>query len=126
LAHIGQAFWDELESGRRRDPRAFSLYSGYAWTEAARRFPRAIASNPWHVVPGQEDQLLTGLIAELSRRQRYVPTQAFMRALDALLATYQREQPVLAGLGMSHYRAAEARHLRERLEVLLGQRPERS
>lgn len=127
LAQIGLAFWDEVdESGGRRDPRAFSLYSGYAWTEAARRFPRALATNPWYVNSIDEDDLFNGLVAELSRRQRYVPTDVALRAFDALVAAYQREHPVLAGLGMSHYRAAETRRLRERLEVLLGQRPERS
>lgn len=125
LAQMGIAFWDQVESSGRRDPRAFSLYSGYAWTEAARRFPRSLATNPWYVRPPEEETLLDGLVAELTRRQRFVPTDVVMGAFDALLAAYLREQPVLAGLGMSHYRAAETRRLRERLEVLLGQRPER-
>lgn len=126
LARIGLAFWEAVGNGERRDTRAFSLYSGYAWTEAARRFPRAIATNPWYVRANAVDELLNGLVSELSRRQRYVPTDVVLRGVEALLKAYQREQPVLAGLGMSHYRAAETRRLQERLEVRLGQRPERS
>lgn len=126
LARVGLAFWDVVDRGEKHDPRAFSLYSGYAWTEAARRFPRAVATNPWYVLSDAVDEVLDGLVSELSRRQRYVATDLATSGFKSLLEAYQREQPVLAGLGMSHYRAAATRRLQERLEVLLGQRPERS
>jgi hypothetical protein len=126
LARVGLAFWDALDTGNKHDARAFSLYQGYAWTEAARRFPRALSANPWYVHSDAVDDLLDGLVSELSRPQRYISTDLVRRGFKSLLDAYQREQPVLAGLGMSHYRAAETRRLQERLEVLLGQRPERS
>jgi hypothetical protein len=125
LSRVGLAFWDALEETGQHDARAFSLYSGYAWTEAARRFPRAVATNPWYVRGDNYDELLRGLVSELSRPHRYISSEAASKALKSLIDTYQREQSVLAGLGMSHYRAVTARRLQERLEEWLGQRPER-
>lgn len=126
LARVGLAFWDVVDTSDKHDARAFSLYSGYAWTEVARRFPRALAANPWYVQADAVDSLLDGLVSELSRPQRFISTDLVASGFKAMLDAYQREQPVLAGLGMSHYRAAQTRRLQERLEVLLGQRPERS
>jgi hypothetical protein len=121
VSTIVARFCDALDQ-RERDSRHFVLYSGYPLTEARRRLPGVLHAEPngIYIPPTGKDRVLTLVASELRRPQRSFPTRAVLAAFDQLVAAYRQELPVLAALDVAFEQRAETRHLRERLEALLG------
>lgn len=121
IGRIVAAFTDTLEAGRR-NARHYSLYSGYAMTEARRRLPGALGAerDAFYILPSNEERVVKLIAAELRRPQRAPTTVQVLTAFDRLVATYREELRTLAALHMAHERRAETRRFRKDLETALG------
>jgi hypothetical protein len=118
VSRIVAAFADALSAGNR-DTRHFSLYQGYALTEARRRLPGALGTDGNYIVKGQENRVIDLVASELSRPQRSHDIGDVLNAFDHLVKAYQEERPRLAVLGVAHERRGETRQIRQRLEDLI-------
>ena len=121
VAKAISAFADTLSS-RARNPSHFSLYSGYAVTEARRRLGQIMGATPdeIYVDHQQQDAVIERVASELRRSQRSPETQDVMAAFDNLVSAYREERPTLASLGITHESRVETARLREQLERALG------
>lgn len=121
VAKAISAFADTLSS-RARDPSHFSLYSGYAVTEARRRLGQTMGPTPdeIYVDDKHRDAVIERLASELRRSQRSPETRNVMAAFDNLVSAYREERPTLASLGVTHESRVETARLREQLERALG------
>lgn len=124
LSAIGTAFWNAVDP-IDHSSEAFAISSGYAWTEARRRFPRIVFLAPMYIPRDQRDAAVAAVADELSRRARFVSAPIALRAFDALVRGYRSQVPVLAGLGFAHEQTQETRRMRDRLEGLLAERARR-
>lgn len=111
-------FADELSKPPRRGRRAdaYSLYGGFALTEARRRLGAALVINKGRIFirDGQGDIALQRLLVELRRRSvderaRVIP------AFHEMRRRYDSARPVLASYRMAFERAANTEALEERL-----------
>ena len=115
------AFADSVSSGAR-DPSHFSLYSGYAVTEARRRLGSAMGPSPDEIYVDQQDRdaVIERVARELRRSRRSPDKQRIMMAFDNLVSAYRDERPTLASLGVTHESRADTTRLRTQLERALG------
>ena len=121
VANAIAAFADSL-SRRTRDLRHFSLYSGYAVTEARRRLGLSLGPSPDEIfVRDEERGTVVELVArELRRPKRSPPTAHVMHAFDNLVSAYRAERPTLASLGVTHESRIGTAQVRKQLEHALG------
>lgn len=115
------AFADSL-SPRSRDRTHFSLYSGYAVTEARRRLGLTLGPSPKQIYISQHHRpkVVAMVARELRRQRRKPPTTHVMTAFDELVTTYRAERPTLASLGVSHENRIATARLRDELERALA------
>ena len=115
------AFADGINPGSR-DPSHFSLYSGYAVTEARRRVGNALGPSPHEIYVDSQhrDTVIKRIARELRRARRSPETQRVMTAFDSLVSAYRAERPTLASLGVIHENRADTVRLRTQLEQALG------
>ena len=121
VARAITAFADSVSPGTR-DPSHFSLYSGYAVTEARRRLGNALGPSPdeIYVENRARDSVIERLARELRRSRRSPETQRVIEAFDNLVSAYRAERPTLASLGLTHESRADTAQLRTQLERALG------
>ena len=121
VAKAVAAFADSVSSGSR-DPSHYSLYSGYAVTEARRRLGNALGPSPDEIyIDSEERAAVVMRVAREIRRNRRAPKSArIMIAFDNLVTAYRGERPTLASLGVTHESRAETARLRTQLENALG------
>ena len=121
VARAITAFADGVNPGSR-DPSHFSLYSGYAVTEARRRLGNALGPSPDEIyIDGQQrDTVIERIGRELRRSRRSPETQRVMSAFDSLVSAYRSERPTLASLGVANESRADTARLRTQLEHALG------
>ncbi|MCY3783314.1 MAG: hypothetical protein OXG79_05970 [Chloroflexi bacterium] len=121
VAKAISAFADTLSS-RARNPSHFSLYSGYAVTEARRRLGQIMGPTPHeiYVDDNHRDAVIERVASELRRSQRSPETRHVMTAFDNLVLAYREERPTLASLGVTHESRVETARLREQLERALA------
>jgi hypothetical protein len=101
--------------GRRRDQ--YSLYGGYALTEARRRLGAdtlVIDSTSRIYLAGGSEQLASARVLWEVKRRPDGPKH-FPRAFDELVAMYREVRPVLAANKMAHERPADTDALRATL-----------
>lgn len=115
------AFADTI-SQRQRDSSHFSLYSGYAITEARRRLGNVLGTSPdeIYVEESHIEAVIDRLASELRRTRRSPETALVMDAFDNLVSAYRAERPTWASLGVAHETRAVTALLRMRLEHALG------
>ena len=121
VAKAISAFADTLSS-RARDPSHFSLYSGYAVTEARRRLGQTLGPTPDEIYVDDKhwDAVIERVASELRRSQRSPETRHVMAAFDNLVSAYREERPTLASLDVTHESRVETARLRDQLERALG------
>lgn len=121
IARAITAFADNVRSGVR-DPSHYSLYSGYAVTEARRRLGNALGPSPDEIYVASEhrDTVIERVARELRRSRRSPETRNVMVAFDSLVSAYRAERPTLASLGVTHENRADTARLRAQLERALG------
>lgn len=98
------------KSSRERDPSAYSLYSGYAMSEARRRLGSDLTLNPVSLAEGSRDRVVGRLLEELARRG--IPRDQVLRALDELIQEYENRRAELAVYGLAQGRPSDAAVLR--------------
>lgn len=125
IRRIISSFANALTSGSR-DDRHFSIYQGYALTEARRRLPGVLGAKDPYIAQGREDQVLDLIVLELSRPQRSPSVEQVMNAFDQLVEVYRKERPSLALLGLAHEKRTVTRQIRQRLEEAIEQNRRRS
>ncbi len=117
VAAITGAFADALVPSRPRRGRsdgAYSLYGGYAMSEARRRLGSDLTRDPVCLAAGSEDRTVARLADELRRHPR-VDADRVDAAMAALVAAYERWRPVLASYGLAQGRTSAADALTRRL-----------
>lgn len=97
-------------SKRGRKVGAYSLYGGYAMTEARRRLGSALSSNPVAIAPDSRDEVVERLITDLIRRG--TTHSDAMEALEALISEYQKRRSQLALYGLAQGRPSDAAAVR--------------
>lgn len=97
-------------SKRGRAAGAYSLYSGYAMTEARRRLGSDLTLNPIAIAAGSRDRVIDRLITDLVRRG--TSREDALDGLAALIAEYERRRPELALYGLAQGRPSDAAALR--------------
>ena len=111
------AFADTLSpprGKRRRDQ--YSLYRGYALTEARRRLGSqrlVVNGNDIFIAENAVKESLDRVIAEL--RRRGVSADLAGRSFNALLHAYREARPTLAAYGLAYERPSATSSIRERI-----------
>jgi hypothetical protein len=131
VAAITGAFVDSLQlssaaSNKGPSSAAYSLYGGYALTEARRRLGDDLATDPIFVADGAKARVILRMASELARRPE-LNDERLGRAVDALAGAYGIHRPVLSsyGLAQGHPGAgAELNH--DMVEQFLGARRRRT
>lgn len=119
VASIVGAFADVLVPPTRpRTPGAYSLYSGYAISEARRRLGSDLLQDPVALEEGSRGRVLHRLAEELSRRG--TSPETVEQAVSELLAQYERWRPRLAAYGLAQGRPSEAAAVRTELARALA------
>jgi hypothetical protein len=118
---IIEAYTTVLNPGSR-NLRHFSIYGGYARSEAYRRVSWALGTEEGsnYVRPNKIDDLIVFLINELGRSRTTITNTSALAAFDALVAAYRRELPILGALEMAHENRVATSELRTKIEVGLG------
>jgi len=108
---------------RKRDPRHFSFYGGYARSEARRRVSWALGpeDDSNYIRYDRVDDAAAFVVNELRRTRAPRGRSRALMAFDALVAAYRRALPTLAALEMAHENRAATGDLRRRLEEAIGQ-----
>lgn len=116
LAGPVEAFASAIARGSRR-PEHYSIYGGYALTEARRRLSDALSSShDLYVVAGKEDGVVAFLGRDLARRQD-VDEPRVREAFDHLASAYRQAVPLLASLGLAFESASHTRAVGKRLQA---------
>lgn len=121
---VGRAIsaFSDILSSRHRDPSHFSLYSGYAATEARRRLGSALGPSPGEIYirPEHREAVIQRVAQELRRRKRSPEAERVLTAFDNLVSAYRAERPTLASMGVTNESQIETTRLRGQLERALG------
>ncbi len=108
LAGPVEAFASAIAGGSRR-PEHYSIYGGYALTEARRRLSDALSSSTdLYVVAGKEEGVVAFLGRDLARRHD-VDKSVVRDAFDRLTSAYRQAVPLLASLGLAFESASHTR-----------------
>lgn len=110
------AFADAIEppKGTRRSDQ-YSLYSGYAMTEASRRLPHVLVADGDHIyIEPSGLQLVEDRIGSELRRRKKSPAEVGT-AFDALVGAQRRGRPVLAREQLAFDRPSDTDALRHRI-----------
>lgn len=119
VASIVGAFADVLvPPTRRRAPGAYSLYSGYAISEARRRLGSDLHHDPVALEEGSRDRVIHRLADELARRG--TSGETVDKALSELVSRYELWRPRLAAYGLAQGRPGEAAAVRAALTRALA------
>ena len=117
LNSVVDAFTDVLapseQRARPRSPEQYSLYSGYALTEARRRLGGRIANSDkgvW-IEDSSVDEVIKYIAADLARRPEMTSGCA-IAAFDALCDRYEVVRPELAAHGLAFSRTGHVRQLK--------------
>ncbi|WP_156697973.1 hypothetical protein [Nocardioides sp. Leaf285] len=112
VAQMVSEFAESLSPSKRgRTAGAYSLYSGYAMTEARRRLGSDLAENPVYLAVGSRQRVTDRLVADLRRRK--VSAGLARQALEALIERYEVLRPSLAQYGLAQGKPSDAVQLRE-------------
>jgi hypothetical protein len=117
VAAVTSAFVDALvPRTSRRTPTAgaYSLYGGYALTEARRRFGADLATNPVYIAVDAVDRVLDRLGLELARRDD-LDVERIAGAIDLFGTAYREHRSMLAAYGLAKGRPGAAADLRRAL-----------
>lgn len=104
MVDIARAFVDALGvqgTSRSVSDGAFSLYGGYALTEARRRLGTDLSTDPVGVADNAQTRVIDRLAAELARRPSVTESNVFA-AVEALGSAYDRRRGVLAAHGVAN------------------------
>jgi hypothetical protein len=110
VAAVTGAFADALspsKPGRRRSAAAYSLYGGYAMSEARRRLGSDLTTDPVYLAASSEDRVLDRLADEIRRRPE-VDENRLAAAMRAFVGAYERWRPVLAAHALAQGRTSAA------------------
>ena len=100
VAAMVSRFAEEISPSRRgRAKGAYSLYSGYAMSEARRRLGTDLTTDPISLVAGSRARVLERLIDDLKRRG--ISRREALAALESLIEEYERWRPSLANYGLA-------------------------
>lgn len=120
IADVLDSFSDALggksKRGRRREH--YSLWSGYALTEARRRLAGRLVldtENGYVYVDAASENEVTDFVTQDIARRRNADEERVAAAFDALVGAYRRRLGDLAGLGSGFERVGRTDALRERL-----------
>lgn len=120
------AFARAIEASRRADARHWSLYNGYALSEARRRLGDALVleratadpdSKQIYIAENAEDAVVDTLGREL--RSRGVGRPQLEHALDAMLTAFEAQRPRLVAYGSASAKTSHIRRLRHQLVAAL-------
>ncbi|WP_375431003.1 hypothetical protein [uncultured Friedmanniella sp.] len=112
VAQVVSAFAECIAPSKRgRASGAYSLYSGYAVSEARRRLGSDLAENPVYLASGSRQRVTERLVGDLRRRK--VPAHLAQAALEALIQRYEVLRPSLAQYGLAQGKPSDAIQLRE-------------
>jgi hypothetical protein len=108
------AFADTLspsKATRRKDQ--YSLYRGYALTEARRKLGsnRLVVKGNDIFINDRVDEAVERVVSELRRRE--IPVDVAVRSFDALLNAYRLARPTLAAYGVAFEQPATTAAIRE-------------
>jgi hypothetical protein len=115
-----EAFARSIEAAKRADPRHWSLYNGYALSEARRRLGNDLVLEPvpdrpdskqLFIADDAEQRVLDIVAREL--RGRSLGHEQVAEAFDRMLVAYQEVRPRLAAYTSVHARTSRTRRLRE-------------
>ena len=100
VASMVSDFAERIAPSRRgRTASAYSLYGGYAMTEARRRLGSDLTRNPISLTEGSRERVTERLITDLIRRG--TTRQEAIDALELLIAEYEKRRPQLALYGLA-------------------------
>lgn len=125
-AQVVEAFTNHISPPRPGQPRSrrhYSIYGGYALSEAKRRLGPLLqdVSNPdgtkmIFIREGGQNKAISRLSTELSRRRtRQLTRNAVESAVDAAIGVYQVVRPVLASYNLAFGREVQSWAVRDRL-----------
>jgi len=116
-------FADKISTGRSRRKDQFSLYGGYALTEARRRLGarRLVVDGPKIYIfsEGVIDEIIERIARDLLRRE--VSPLAAKTAFDSLVKKYRQIRPQLAAFRLAFEQPASTEAIRERLMEAIGE-----
>jgi hypothetical protein len=111
------AFADTISPPRARRRRdQYSLYRGYALTEARRRLGSqrlVVKGNDIFIAENAAKESLDRVVSDLRRRE--VSADLARRSFDALLDAYRAARPILAAYGLAYERPSATSSIRESL-----------
>lgn len=131
VAAITGAFVDSLQlssgaSNKGPSSAAYSLYGGYALTEARRRLGDDVAADPIFVADGAQERVMRRLASELARRDE-LNDERLGHAVDSLADAYTLHRPVLSSYGLAQGHPGAGAELRDLMvEQFLGARRRRT
>ncbi len=124
VASIVSAFAETLVPSRRgRTPDAYSLYGGYAMTEARRRLGSDLTKDPAYLVADSRTRVISRVADEVARRTSPPTEEKLELAISALVRAYLRHRPDLAGYGLAQGSESDGRLLQR--DVLAAYRQAR-
>lgn len=120
VADVLEQFAEALagRTRRGRQPEHYSLWSGYALTEARRRLAGGLVldrEDGYVYVDADREGDVSEFVARDIARRRGADEERVSAAFDALVAAYRRRLSDLAGLGSGFERVGRTDALRERL-----------